>query len=391
MIFYLAAMIAKIYSWLDKRWQARENGQTINEQEVQLVLCFAAKELLTSDLQDMLSKQFPSANIAMVSTAGEIFGSEVLTGSAVVAALAFEHTEVEANVVNVREYDDSFEAGIALIKPLVAGKTPRHILVFSDGQLVNGSELVKGLNSVGDGSFLITGGLAGDGENFGETLLGLNGKPVPGNIMAISFYSKKLKVRHGCKGGWEPFGMMKKVTSSHGNVVYEIDSKPALDVYRELLGKDAEGLPGTALLYPLCLYLSGSKLPVVRTTLSIDEEKRSVTFAGDIPEGCFVRFMRATLDKITDAASVAAVDTHPFPNQHEFALLISCVGRRMVLGSRASEELKAIDIIFDKQTPLAGFYSYGEISPLVDDTTCQLHNQTMTITAFSEDYEGQPR
>jgi hypothetical protein len=109
-----------------------------------------------------------------------------------------------------------------------------------------------------------------------------------------------------------------------------------------------------------------------------------MTFAGDVPEGTFVRFMRANFEKLTDAASVAAVDTKPFEKKHQFALLISCVGRKLVLGTKTVEEVKAVDMIFNHQTLLSGFYSYGEISPLVESNSCQLHNQTMTITAFSE-------
>ena len=110
-----------------------------------------------------------------------------------------------------------------------------------------------------------------------------------------------------------------------------------------------------------------------------------MTFAGDIPKGAKVRFMRANFDKLTSAASDAAIQTQIVnATPPAFALLISCVGRKMILSSRTEEEVDAVDEIFKHKTLLSGFYSYGEISPLLKGQGCQLHNQTMTITTFDE-------
>jgi hypothetical protein len=59
------------------------------------------------------------------------------------------------------------------------------------------------------------------------------------------------------------------------------------------------------------------------------------------------------------------------------------VGRRLVLGSRTEEEIEATLEVLPKGTQQIGFYSYGEISPYTAGT-CDLHNQTMTLTTLSE-------
>jgi hypothetical protein len=232
----------------------------------------------------------------------------------------------------------------------------------------------------------ITGGLAGDAARFESTLVGLNAAPQKGCIAAIGFYGNHLLVTHGSRGGWDMFGPEKKVTRSIGNKLYEIDGQNALKLYQLYLGKYADQLPGSALLFPLSVILPGHEQPVVRTILSIDQAEHCMVFAGDVPEGSRVRFMKANFDKLVDAATQAAFQTFQAKADapHELAILISCVGRKIILGNRVDEEVEVISEAFGEGTFLTGFYSYGEISPLVHGKPCELHNQTMTITTLHE-------
>ncbi len=260
-----------------------------------------------------------------------------------------------------------------------------HILVFSDGNLVNGSELVKGLVTWTGEKVMVTGGLAGDGANFSSTLVGLNSNAVEGQIVAVGFYGDKISITHGSQGGWDVFGLEKRITKSKSNVLFEIENQNALELYKKYLGEEANNLPGSALLFPLSVVIPGTKKPVVRTILSINEHEKSMTFAGDVPEGSKVRFMKANFDRLTEAASGAADNTllnHQL--KPVFSLLISCVGRKLILGERTVDEVKAVNKTYDNKTAIAGFYSYGEISPFNEENHCQLHNQTMTITSFYE-------
>ncbi|MFN8250899.1 MAG: FIST C-terminal domain-containing protein [Ferruginibacter sp.] len=355
------------------------------EEEAGLVLCFGAKNMLAeTDVYAMLQQQFPQALIATCSTAGEIYHTSVEDDTLAVTAVKFDHTRVVPESVNSSAFASSYDAGQALINQFDK-KDLVHVFVLSDGSTVNGSELVQGMNDAAGKGILVTGGLAGDGSNFQSTLVGLNCKPQPGLIAAIGFYGSRLKVTHGSRGGWETFGLEKEVTASEKNILFEIENRNALDLYKQYLGAEANGLPGAALLFPLSVILPGQTEPVVRTILSIDDTKGAMTFAGDIPTGSRVRLMRANFDKITTAASEAAEQTmlhnNSFPG---LAILISCVGRKLILKSRVEEETEVVDEMYDHKTILTGFYSYGELSPLVHGGTCQLQNQTMTITTFYE-------
>jgi hypothetical protein len=308
----------------------------------------------------------------------------VLDNSFIAAAIQFENTKIKTASVNLKDFNNTYSAAISLAKKLPVQELT-HILVFSDGNLVNGSEVVKGLTSQIDKNVLITGGLAGDGADFKGTLVGLNKQPNEGEIVAIGIYGDNITVTHGSQGGWDIFGLEKRITNSSGNVLIELEDQNALELYKKYLGDEAKNLPSSALLFPLSVTVPGAQNPVVRTILSINEEEKSMTFAGDVPVGSVVRFMKANFDKLTIAAAEAAsftkIDKERKP---DFSLLISCVGRKLILGSNTVGEVKAVGKIFDNKTVMAGFYSYGEISPFNEGGRCQLHNQTMTITSFYE-------
>lgn len=379
-------MKTSLYQFVENTWTKHPKSQPFEEHKATLVLCFGSKAMLEVDtIYSTIQSKFPAAQITLCSTSGEIYQERVLNDSLVAVALEFEKTKIETTTVNIKDYNNGYSAGIGLLKKMPK-ENLAYVLVFSDGSQVNGSELVKGLSTQIDKNILVTGGLAGDGANFKSTLLGLNEQPKEGEIIAVGFYGKNLTVTNGSQGGWDIFGLEKRITNSSGNVLFELEDQNALELYKKYLGEESENLPGAALLYPLSVIIPGATKPIVRTILSINEEEKSMTFAGDVPVGSTVRFMKANFEKITNAASEAAFQTiSSRQDKPGFSLLISCVGRKLILGPKIDEEVTAVIKTFDNETIVAGFYSYGEISPFNEGGDCQLHNQTMTITSFYED------
>ena len=352
----------------------------------QLVLVFGSTSALkASPALDETRASYPGAHVFGCSTAGEILGTKVLDDSVVSTAIEFAFTEIQCASVSVNGYGGSFQVGVEL-----AGSIPqeglRHLLVLSDGLRVNGSRLVDGLESALPADVTVTGGLSGDGERFEETLVVSNGPPESSTIGAVGFYGERLKVGFGSLGGWDPFGPERRITRSTANVLYELDGRSALDLYKEYLGEHADGLPATGLLFPLSLRTKEAESGVVRTIISIDELGNSLTFAGNVPEGAYARLMKANFDRLVDGSIGAATISRAAIGERlpELAILISCVGRKLVLRQRIEEEVEGVRDVLGHSTPLIGFYSYGEISPFVRGAPCQLHNQTMTITTLSE-------
>ena len=353
-----------------------------------LVLAFAASGYATDPAPfDQLAAAFPQALLIGCSTAGEIAGVEVHDDSVSVAVTRFEHTTLRQASTAVVDAGDSFHAGARLAAQL-ADRELRAVFVLSDGLGVNGSALVEGLSRHLGAGVAISGGLAGDGSAFQRTWV-LNGaKRETQHISAIGFYGDRLQVGQGCDGGWLDFGPERRITRAEGAVLYELDGKPALDLYKTYLGERASGLPGTALLFPLAVRRDGQgPETLVRTILAIDEARQSLTFAGDLPQGGVARLMRANADQLIDSAGRAARQaTAGAPNTAPGALVISvsCVGRRLVLGERTEEEAETVADSAPPGSAQVGFYSYGEIAPLATGRRSELHNQTMTVTVLSE-------
>jgi hypothetical protein len=262
------------------------------------------------------------------------------------------------------------------------------VLVYSDGLMVNGSELVRGLSSVLPSSVVVTGGLAGDGDRFTRTWVIADGAPTSGVVCAAGLYGERLRIGNGFAGGWTAFGPERVITRSEGNVLFELDGRPALQLYKEYLGEYASGLPATAFFFPLAMRAARSEDQegLIRTVLAIDETTQSITFAGDMPQAGRARLMRANIDRLIDGATVAAtqaVEPGDDDATPTLAITVSCVGRRLVLGERTEEEIEATLSACPKGTQQIGFYAYGELSPFASGG-CQLHNQTMSLTTLAE-------
>jgi hypothetical protein len=351
-----------------------------------LVIAFAAPMFHDkAELWAQLKKAYPESTVIGCSTSGEIDQTRIRDSSVIVAAAKFGASKVKCASTRLSDASESFAAG-AKIADALAAPDLKAVIVLSEGLHVNGSELVRGLNSVIGEHVVVTGGLAGDGDRFGRTWVMANGNVETNGVVAVGLYGDKIRVGHGSKGGWDTFGPERIVTKSEGNVLYQLDDRPALALYKEYLGERASSLPGSALLFPLALRAStDDQNSVVRTVLAVDEAKQSLTFAGDIPTGHYAKLMRANFDRLILGAQAAggAASLKGDVAGPALSIAISCVGRRLVLGERTEEETEATLQTLPDGTQQIGFYSYGEISPHTTGR-CDLHNQTMTLTVLSE-------
>jgi hypothetical protein len=371
--------------WTKAKGWSLQNGSDI-QGEAQLVVVFAESEILKENIfLEEVKKMYPQAHLFGCSTAGEICGTSVFNNTLVATAIHFEKTEIMGAKLALGSTSNSFEAGRILAQS-IKKEALRHVFVLSDGLGINGSELVKGLVSDLPAGVTITGGLAGNGDRFEETYVFCDDLPSRNTLAILGLYGDNLKVGYGSMGGWDPFGPERIITKSKDNLLYELDGQSALDIYKKYLGEHASGLPATGLLFPLSIRTKNGETGIVRTILAVSEEEKSMTFAGDIPQGAYARLMKANFERLIDGASGAAVRSLEGlgGSSPELAILISCVGRKLVLKQRTEEEVEAVREALGGSPKLTGFYSYGEISPFMSGAPCALHNQTMTITTFTE-------
>jgi hypothetical protein len=365
-------------------WQPRAGVRN----EAHLVLYFGASDALCTDAwYQELHTMYPNAHIVGCSSGGQIQQAGFSETGIAAVAVRFAATRIRVATESVVDSSQSRVYGAALGDRL-SDRDLVGVFVLSDGLNVNGSELVRGLLSAVGSAVNVSGGLAGDGARFTQTRVGADAPPQPLTIAAIGLYGSAIRFHCGSGGGWDTFGVPRRVTRSSGNELFELDGSPALDLYERYLGDEAAGLPGTALLYPLNVWdPERPSHDLVRTVLAVNREARSMIFAGDVPQGSKAQLMRGEFTRLaagaTEAASLAK-------RQYEFgvpgglALLVSCIGRRLLMGQRIEDEIQAVRDVLSAEVPQLGFYSYGEIAPHSSSGVCDLHNQTMTITVISE-------
>lgn len=354
-----------------------------------LVLYFGARErIATGDVAQQIKAKFPNAQAIGCSTGGQIHAHDNIDDEISAAAIAFDATRVRVASQPVPSMEDTRASARALAEELQAPDLAG-IFILSDGLNVNGSELVAGITDVVVKDIPLTGGLAGDGAQFEQTVIGVNDTPRSHIIAGIGFYGSHLHFGHGSAGGWDVFGPRRRITHACGNVLYDLDGEPALDLYERYLGDEAAGLPSTGLLFPLQIFDPNKPdHKIVRTILGIDRERRSMTFAGEVPDGWTAQLMRGNFGRLAqgaaDAARQASATISNPPGSDGLALLVSCIGRRLLMGQRTIDEVDAASAVLPNGFHRMGFYSYGEISPHADSGICELHNQTMTVTTIYE-------
>ena len=353
-----------------------------------LVLVFATPAFFsTGDGVAALLAAFPGTAVIGCSTAGEVSMTGVQADSVVITAVHFNRARVLPASTDLADMADSRAAGQRLAQSLQVPDL-RGVLVFGQGLAINGSALVDGMTEVLGTAVPITGGLAGDNGAFARTFtLGSSGVSDRA-IVAVGLAGDGLHIGHGSFGGWQPFGPARRVTRCEGNVLFELDNEPALEIYKRYLGDHARNLPASGLLFPFAMLGDDrNAVGLIRTILGIDETKGSLTLAGEIQQGGYLKLMHASTEALVDGAesAAAAVAAMMRPPPPALAILVSCVGRKLVMGDRVDEEVEAVADVLGKNTVRTGFYSYGEISPFAPGVSCKLHNQTMTITCIAED------
>ena len=351
-----------------------------------LVLVFGNRYILESeDIYDEVKDLFPNAHIVFGTTSGEIIDDRVLDGTVVLTAIEFKNSSVLIKRRNTNDYkNNDYKLGESLMAEFPK-ENLKHLFIISEGTSVNGSALISGLEKVKDASISLSGGLCGDDDRFERTLASYNENPKEGEIIAIGFYGETLEITSSNYGGWTSFGPERIITKSEGNILFELDDKPALDLYKKYLGEKANELPKSALLFPLSVRLEEDSEPLVRTILNIDNDKNTMILAGDVPKGSRVQLMMSSVDDIANGAFHAAeLAMKGREKNPELALLISCIGRKLVMDQRTEEEIEEVKSVIGDDTFISGFYSYGEMAPFSGQQECKLHNQTMTLTLFSE-------
>lgn len=367
--------------WSEKSGWSIYDGEEAENRDLVLVF-FDHPSCQSSEWFEQVREMYPNAIIAGASSSGNVLDTIISDQDAVATAITFERSHVRCVSKKIADFSDGQMLARALSEALL-DESLRHVLILSDGLSVNGSELARGFSEILPEGITITGGLAGDGTRFGTTYVMAQGPAETGTVAVIGFYGETLRAKSGCFAGWDEFGPERVITRSEANVLYTIDDKPALELYKSYLGEFAADLPGSGLRFPMSVRQNTEATPLIRTLLAVDEEAQSLTFAGDVPQGHLCRLLKTNMDLLIEHAGLAAEASKAEQDDDFLVIAVSCVGRRLVLGQLCEEELEIIRESLGEKAVMTGFYSYGELSEK-GEARCTLHNQTMTLVSIYE-------
>lgn len=373
-----------------KKWTVDLGWESVSDHNLSnvanLVFAFGNIEIIKSmDLFSELKSQYPNADIVISSTSGEIINNNVHDSSIVVSALFLEKTQIQCVQTNINHVKDSFDAGTHISADLEKDEL-KGVLLLGDAHDFNGDHLLTGIQINLSQHVPIIGGLSGGNSNQElNSLIGLNDKPKSGMVVAIGFSGDAIQFGCGVDYGWTPFGAEKFINRCNDNQLFEVDNKSIIDFYRQYLGNQIN-LMDEIPFYPLGIKSSGHSKRVIRTPLSIDESRSSITFTGNFNIGDSVRMMKTTKSGLISAAKETAINCK---NQHnldiaDFVLVINCLERRNLLKDWSKDEIECVNSEFGSKTPLMGFYSHGEICPLIKNEKSLLHSQSLVIASIKE-------
>ena len=371
-------------------------SQLPSENEASLALVFSTPDFASAGLLKSI-KQVLKSNIPLIgcSAVNLITVEEIQKEGVLIALLSLTNTKISCGLIETTKNKDALLCGQELGTSLASnlkGQRRQFCLLFNDGLSENTSGLIKGLQSVLGLSFPFIGAGASDNLKFQQTYQYYDQR-VLNKGTACALLAGKLNFGLGIKHGWRPLGKTRVITESSGNIIKKIDGQNACYLYEDYFAKTIKELKKELLrisiLYPIGVHLKGESEYLLRNIISLNDDG-SITTQGDVPQGSSIRLMIGTKESCLEAARQAAqqVKVKLRDKKAEFALVISSASRSYLLGRQAHSEIKIIREVLGRETPLFGFYSYGEYAPLGSINyygQTYLHNQTIAILGISQE------
>lgn len=362
--------------------------KNLGGEKPEIIFAFSSVKYNQDDVLRGLREVFQDAYIVGGSAAGEIVSGSTIFDGVNVFAIASDAIKFSVGY-GIDISKDSFKAGAMAALSVIEnnkGVKPTIFIALFDGLTGNGTEIVSGIKSVLGIDFPIIGGSLGDDYLFKKTYGYYNDKVLTDTAIGIGL-SGDFTYGFGVNHGWEPVGLRFKVTKSEGILVKEINGKPALYFYEDYFNKNTEDFIKESIARTICGYPLGVEINkgedfLIREPLFVNK-RGEISFTSSIPTGSYIRLMIGDRDKVIQSAKKAAQTALEQLNRQlpKFALVFNSAARNNLLGMRFREENLAVQNAIGLQTPMFGFYTYGEVGPLLGKkgTTAYFHNGALGL------------
>jgi methyl-accepting chemotaxis protein len=372
----------------------RTTRATLGAAEPQFLVLFCSTAQPLAKASRRIAEAFPDVPLVSSSTAGEFVESGDLKSSAVLFAVAGSF-RVHAGIGRGLKANPerAIQQALEGLPHQVIGYPHRTAILLLDPLAGNGEEATLIAASLLGDNVRLAGGAAGDDLKMAETFVGC-GTEVASDAAVVAQIFSKSPLGVGVSHGHRPLSPSLRITRAEGNVVREIEGRPAWSVWKEQTrasaharGVDVDTLPadqeGAFLLRYEAGLAAGGEAYKIRAPLSRSQDG-SISFACGIPEGSVIRITESVPERQVESAREAARRARTqLGGTPAGALVFDCICRNLILDrdfTRAvrgmSEELGGV--------PLAGFETYGEIALDAGDMS-GFHNTTSVVLAFPQD------
>ncbi len=348
------------------------------------VLAFFSANLAPEDIVNGLVHAFPKGTpLVGCSSFTEIDKAGPLTNSVSLLGARTPSLQVKTAALASSQHT-SFELG-QILGHHFAPFEPTLLILLPDVLTVNATQVLRGIQSVLGETFPIIGGASSDSGAFKLCYLLCDGTLQTSGVVALALKGP-LQIATAARSGYMPLSIPRTATLvEKGNILLEIDHRPALDVYREFLGPRADQMPGVSVEFPIGTIPPGmDEAPALtRAVFRIDERRRALILGGDIPCGQHIRFLGASRKDVIAGAKTAVLSAQQTLNDPDFALIFTCMSRKIALGPLYEEECRGALALLPAELPKLGFYTYGELSPV--GAISEHHESTFTVALLKVD------
>lgn len=370
---------------------ADELASQLEKMEPRLVCAFASPKWPLAKVTEALTKRFPKACIIAASSAGEFAGAKEGTQAACAWAVAGDYI-VRAGIGHglTSGTEKAVREAIAEQANPIGGYDYRTAIVLLDPLTGKGEEAALLAAGMLGPDVPIVGGAAGDDLNMVSTEVAL-GTEIAKDALVVATIHSKTPLGLGVKHGHRALSGNLTVTRAEGATVYEVEGKPAWEVWMEHtaqraaeLGIDVKNLRDEEIGGFLLRFEAG--LPVgenlkVRAPLARGEDG-SLSFACGIPQGATFRITESEPElQIQSAKEAAQIARRQLAGKAVAGgLIFDCICRKLILADEFALALQAIcsELGTDR---IAGFETYGEIALAPGDMS-GFHNTTTVVLAF---------
>ena len=264
---------------------------------------------------------------------------------------------------------------------------PRLGILLPEGLGVDTDRLLNAVSAELGADVPVCGGLAGDQIRFEQTLQFCNGS-VYSDAVAVLLVAGPLHVATGVASGWEPMGKDHVATRVDGLVIHEIDGQSPYDLWMEYFGSfDGSGNRNFFAVYPDAASGAERSDEFYVSTPSHFQDDGSMVTLNPALDGARIRFVTGTRDELLGGAATAAERAQAAygTGTPDAALVFSCAGRHLSLGTRVGNELGLLREHVGASVPAVGFYTYGEICPLPGSPRPYTHGGTFVTVLLGEE------